>query len=233
MDKVAGVYKSVQWINSLFEKNEKPQFLLDPLTTIVKLAMLKYKTPCTKIRIANNKLSYSEPSMLQGVSRWMMGDSRNNHHFLYLPVLFFCHLKYTTCKLETDGNLDQSVASSLHKVIDIYNKLAIDGLQMLKSTYLDSKNDLVINCLDLYLLMLSSENESSIKQRYEKINSTTKNIYDEFLKCWNKNNIEVLTNLFGELEMKHDDNSFIMKTLEGMENYLEAINYKIDKLRCP
>ena len=227
MDKIATMYKGIQWVSSFFEKTERPNFLLDPLTTIIKLAMLKYKTPYTKIRINQNKLSYSDPTAFQGVSRWLMGDSRNNHHYLYLPVLYFCYLKYNC------GALDEPYSTTLKSVIDFYNELAVDGLQALRTTYLESKNDLVLNCLDLYILMLNSEDETSIKDRYLKINIATKNTYDEFLKCWNQNNIEVLTGLFKELEAKSSDTMFVSKTLEGMEHYLEAINYKIDILRSP
>lgn len=221
MDRFTAVYKGVQWVNSMFDKTERRQFLLDPLTTVVKLAMLKYKTPQTKIRIANYKISYSDPTPFQGVSRWMMGDSRSNYNYLYPPLLYFCHLKY---------NSENSPLPS--ELFDFYNSLVIDGLETLKATYLHGKNDLVLECLDLYLTLLKTEGESSIQDRYKKaINSVGKNTYDEFLKCWNKSNIEVLTNMFKELEMKSEDTAFVNKTLESMENYLEAINSTIDKLR--
>lgn len=239
MERVSAVFQSIKWINELFEKGETPKFLLDPLTTIVKLSMLTHKDPLTKIRVANNKISFSDPSPFQGLDRWLRGDSRTNIHYLYLPLLYFCHLKYLSHSAAKDSRSDSQNVNSLgsglglSEVMDFYNDLAVAGIHALKQTYLTNKNDLVINCLDLYLLMLTSEDESSIRQRYDKINTTTKNIYEEFLKCWNRTNIEVITNLFRELDQKRGDSSFVNKTLEVVDNYLEAINYKINGLRDP
>lgn len=229
MERVSVVFQSIKWINELFERGDTPKFLLDPLTTLIKLSILTYKEPLTKIRVANNKISFSEPSFFQGIDRWMRGDSRTNIHYLYLPILFFCRLK----NLSQPGLGAEPLNLGLGEVIDYYNDLAVTGLQALKETYLKSRNDLVINCLDLYLLMLTSEDETNIKQRYDKINTTTKNTYDEFLKCWNKTNIDVITNLFKELDQKKDDACFVNKTLEAIDSYLEAINYKINGLRDP
>jgi len=226
------VYDSIRWIYSfLVEKNGKPKYLLDPLTTIVKLSMLAYKIPSTKIWIANHKLSFSEPSPLQGLGRWMMGGKREHIHYLYPSLLYFCHLKYSAANIGSGS--EDGLSETLREVIDFYNRLVIAGLQALKLTYSDSKSDEVATCLDLYLPMLASEDETCIGARYERMNTTTKKVYDEFLKCWNKTNIEVITNLFKELEQRSDDPNFVAKTLEVLDNYLEAINFKIDKLRDP
>ena len=182
----------------------------------------------TKIRICNNKISNSDPSLFQGMNRWIMGDSRTNIHYLYLPILYFCYLKY-----ESQNNPQLSIPTTLAKVVDQFNKLAIDGLQELKRTYTDSQNDLVINCLDLYLLMLSSEDENSIRQRYEKVVVTTKKTYEEFLKCWKPKNIELIMDLFDELEKESKNEFFVQKTLDMIDCYLEAINHTINHLRDP
>jgi hypothetical protein len=227
MESLNQVYKSVQWINTLFDTKERPKYLLDPLTTVIKLSMLQYKSSKTKIRIANNKIAFSEASFFQGINRWMGGDSRSNIHYLYLPILYFCYLKYE-CQHSTEN-----IPHNFSVVVEIFNKLVIDGLQELKKTYLDSQNDLVINCLDLYLLMLSSEDEPSIRQRYDKMNVTTKNTYEEFLKCWRPKNIEIIKELFDELDKENKNAIFVEKTLEMIDSYLDAINHSIDRLREP
>ena len=220
--------KSIQWINGLLENREQPKYLLDPLTSIVKLAMLQYKCLHTKIRIYNNKISYSDPTFFQPLNRWMMGDSRANIHYLYLPILYFCYLKYDCLK-----NNDNPMSPSLIKVTEIFNEAAVKGLQALKVTYQHSKNDLVINCLDLYLLMLGSEDEPSIRKRYETANITTKKTYEEFLKCWTPNNVEVLLRLFEELRDRSDNREYVEKNLKVVDDYLEAINHSINGLRDP
>ena len=50
--------------------------LLEPLSVMIYLAILNYKKEGTKITIYNNKLHFSEPDYIQGVSRWMYGTNR-------------------------------------------------------------------------------------------------------------------------------------------------------------
>lgn len=228
MDSFLNVYKGIQWINTIFEKSEKPHFLFDPITTVIKLSMLVYKKPLTKIRVTQSKISFCDPSLFQGMNRWFNGDSRNNIHCLYWPILYFCYFKYNL-----QINSDEESLHSLKQIVDHFGSLIIEGLQCLKTTYCNSKNDLVINCLDLYLIMLSSEDEKSIQLRYNKLNGPAKNLFDEFLKCWQSTNIEIMINLFRDLEKKKDDELFVQKTLDVIDGYLDTVNLEIDKLREP
>ena len=63
--------------------------MLDPITTVLRLGILKYKPECTKIGVANNKLTFYEPTVYQGIYRWWSGDSRTDIQYLYLPLLYF------------------------------------------------------------------------------------------------------------------------------------------------
>ena len=237
MESLNNVYKSIQWINSLFENKERPKYLLDPLTTIIKLAMLKYKTPLTKICIFNNEISFSDPSPFQGINRWRQGASRINIHYLYLPILYFCYLKYacqSTQQVQPDlPDSDLTIPDVFKNVVEQFNQLAIDGLLELKRTYVDSQNDLVINCLDLYLLMLTSEDENSIKQRYEKVNITTKNTYVEFMKCWRESFINLIKQMFDLLQIEPASVVFNGQILKSIDDCLVGINHFINQLREP
>lgn len=231
MESIGYLYRGVQWFNCIFEPREQPKFLLDPLTTIVKIAMLKYRESKTKIYIYNNNIFYSEPNYLQGVNRWVKGASRNDLNHLFLPILYFCYLKHQ-CK-QTESSCTIQIPSNFRSVVDQLNDLVLDGIQALKNTYVNNQSDLVINCLDLYALMLSSETEPEIKKKYDKINVTSKNTYEEFLKCWKPENIELVKKLFDELETGHQDMYFVNKSLDILDTYLDAINHNINHLREP
>lgn len=230
MDSVFNIYKSLQWINTIFEKPDKPHFLFDPLTTVIKLSMLVYKSPLTKIRISQQKISFCDPNPFQGINRWFNGDSRTNIHCLYWPILYFCYLKYILQRTSAD---ESPHGQALKQMVDYFSQLIIDGLLCLKTTYCNNKNDLVINCLDLYLIMLGSEDENSIQLRYNKLNGPAKNLFEEFLKCWQWSNMEIIINLFRDLEKKRDDELFVQKTLDVIDSYLDTINLEINKLRDP
>ena len=229
MDSINNVYRSIQWLSSYFDNREKPKFLLDPLTTIIKISMLKYKSANTKIRICEHKVYFSEPGYVQGLKRWIMGDSRSNIHYLYLPILYFCHMRQGIESQKEGRDLDISPT-----IIQKLTRLTIAGLQELKKTYVtDNQKDLVIGCLDLYLMMLRDEGGSQLDEKYNKINTTTKKTYEEFLKCWRKENVEIISQLFDETEKVQQNEFFVSSTLNMIDSYLDGINHSIDKLRDP
>ena len=59
---------------------------LEPLTTLIKLAILNYKREGTKISIYNNSLYLQEPSYYQGLVRYYYSDSRCDLLKLELPI---------------------------------------------------------------------------------------------------------------------------------------------------
>lgn len=227
MDSINKLYTGIQWINSFYDNKEKPKQLLDPITTIMKICILKYKDSNTKIRINDSKIFFSEPSLFQGVNRWIKGDSRSNIHYLFTPILYFAYLKYL-CRQKNSSNYEE-IPETLREHIGFFNNLAIEGINALKRTYNDGDN--VNKCLELYYILLTSDDDT-IKQQYETVIITTKNTYREFLKCWKSSNIQVLKDLFNDMEKDKTNHYLVDKTLETIESYLETINHSIDQLRC-
>ena len=67
--------------------NSKPDSIIDPLTCIIRLAVLEFKPENTKISIANNRIRYCDPTILQGPLRWGNGDNREDIHNIYNPII--------------------------------------------------------------------------------------------------------------------------------------------------
>jgi len=78
-------YKSVEDM-FLSQKKEK-NLILEPLCVIFRLAILKYKPPYTKLSIRDNSIVYQENTYSQGFIRMMEGDTREDLHNLYHPIL--------------------------------------------------------------------------------------------------------------------------------------------------
>ena len=79
------LYKSAEdmFMNQKKEKN----LILEPLCVVFRLAILKYKPPKTKLSIRDNSIIYQEPTYNQGLIRMMEGDTREDLHNLYHPIL--------------------------------------------------------------------------------------------------------------------------------------------------
>jgi hypothetical protein len=63
----------------------KKQSILEPICCILRLGLLQYKDPGTKISIVNNSISFQSPGMFQGIMRQLSGDTREDIHNLYNP----------------------------------------------------------------------------------------------------------------------------------------------------
>ena len=73
-------------VKYLFNKEVK-HYVLDPLTCIIRCAILSFKPKGTKISICENKISFCDPTFLQGTIRWGSGDKREDLHNIYQPIL--------------------------------------------------------------------------------------------------------------------------------------------------
>jgi len=72
--------------NSLNLRN----YMLDPLSVIVKLAILASKPVGTKICIYNNVMVFQPPGLFQGLCRVIYNVNKTDLHFMYNPIQLAC-----------------------------------------------------------------------------------------------------------------------------------------------
>ena len=135
----------------LFKKNDPSNSIIDPLTCVVRLSLLKYKPHGTKISVRENQISYNEPCILQGPMRWTFGDCRDDLHNLFNPLkkgLEWFNLKNS----------------------EIYGlfSFCVEGLRCLKNTY--DKNSIISHSLDHYISII--ELQISTIERKQSRNNT-------------------------------------------------------------
>lgn len=65
-------------------------YLLDPLSVIIKLAILASKPVGTKVCIQNNVLSFQEPGPFQALCRIVHKLNKTDLHFMYNPIHIAC-----------------------------------------------------------------------------------------------------------------------------------------------
>ena len=61
-------------------------YVLDPLTCLMRLAMISFLPDGTKISINQNRVTYSNAGFFQGPVRWVTGDTRDDLHNLHNPI---------------------------------------------------------------------------------------------------------------------------------------------------
>jgi hypothetical protein len=120
-----------------FNKNINfTQFLLDPLSVIVKLAIISNKPVGTKFRISDNTMLLQEPGIWQGIVRGYFRSDKNEIIYLYNPIqqacLHFLNTRFT------------DKTPNIVKLFICANR----GLDKLKETYSDCP--MVVICLHFY-----------------------------------------------------------------------------------
>lgn len=66
-------------------------YLLDPLSVIVKLAILASKPVGTKVCIQNNMVSFQDPGPFQAICRLVYNLNKTDLHFMYNPIHLACN----------------------------------------------------------------------------------------------------------------------------------------------
>tara|TARA_Y100000389_G_C17355460_1_gene460828 strand:+ start:331 stop:1032 length:702 start_codon:yes stop_codon:yes gene_type:complete len=206
-----GAYK---WVHDKVGKdNSPPNQVLEPFSTLLKLAIISYKPDGVKIAISNNKLYIQETGLSQPILRYAYGNNREEIHHLLKPLMRCIDLY----------PLDENDELNL-----IY-KQAIEGLKKLKISY---NNELSTVCftIDLYIQILqqtlseksvyvhSYDNSQSLSGLSLSTN-TRLNLEKIFEGIWNKNDISLVSSMFISVSTAIDCRDSYLK---GIENIIKA-----------
>ena len=136
-----GRIKEIDILSYFLNKSDKKS-ILDPLTCIIRLAVLSFKPIGTKISVYENRISYNDPCVLQGPVRWSYGDKRGDLHNLYNPI--------KKALIWYDIN-DEEIKGIV--------KFTINGINNLKKSY--DPNSIITHSLDHYITLLTKKSDNN------------------------------------------------------------------------
>jgi hypothetical protein len=117
-------------------------YLLDPLSVIIKLAILACKPVGTKICIQNNVISFQDPGIFQGLCRMIYHLNKTDLHFMYNPIQLACSHFLSAAAVKTRPRM---------RNLFIY---AQRGLENLMSTY--RSNSTIRHSLNYYHAIIAN-----------------------------------------------------------------------------
>lgn len=180
--------EAIQGLNNIFTKKETVRNsslqLLEPLSSVTRLAMLSFEDVGTKIAIYNNSITLQAPGLTQGVMRSIYGNKRNELHNLYKPIIM------ATQYYDSIKNDD------IRTIFDY----AVIGLEKLAKTYSEHENDIVCHSIKLYKDILGDPKKS--KEILKKVSEgdVTIPLYEQFNELWNEEQIIIIASLLKEAE---------------------------------
>lgn len=201
------------------EKDEKEinnkQYILDPLSVIIKLSILSKKTSGSKICIYNNVLFIHENNMLQPFIRYIYKNNKNNIQYLYNPIYIACN-NYLTESFIKDHPYIKKIFMNAQK-----------GLKELINTY--SENTIIVHALYYYYNIIESYlTNKSLKNAFIDDYLTqyyTEDVIKKISSVWNTDKIKIILELCDYLDRDYQ----YSKNIKCLEEFMIIIDDDIKK----
>lgn len=191
-------------------------FILDPLSVIIKLAIISNKPVGTKLRIDNNIIYLQEPGPFQAVCRYVLKSNKTDIQYIYNPIELACN-KYLT----------KTVIQQHPKIKDLF-KCAQNGILRLIETY---KSCSVMRiCLNYYLSLIANyldeKNNDSLFRKDGMSPFYTLEILEKLSKIWTQEKIKIVLNLTTFLSSDESAET----NVKSLETIIDGIDKQVNQL---
>jgi len=136
---------------------EKMDMILEPLQSMIQLALLSVFPTGTKLHIQENILYLQSPTLTQPISRWCHSDKKDDLYFLYAVIKRF--IKWYNPAV----NKKSPLSAELYQLI---TSMGIEGLNQLYKTYSSSDSNTVIHVIQMYKNLLEYNNDKIMMDEY-------------------------------------------------------------------
>ena len=191
-------------------------FILDPLSVIVKLAILSNKPVGTKLLIQNNVIYFQEPGPFQSISRMFYKTNKTDLQYIYNPLNIACLHFLSKTSVEKIPRMKQlfiCAQNGLKKLIETYKTCSILTLTL----------NYYYAILNNHIQQIYNENmfiKDSFTCYY------TPDICEKLNKQWSDEKIKVVLDIITFLT-KCDDSSSNAKSLETIIDGIDENTKKI------
>jgi len=199
-----------------------PSFVMDPLSIIVKLAIVGKKPQKTKISIMNHSIIIHEPGFFQGIVRYYNNSTKQDLHYLQAPIEAAC-VKYI---------IEKTYAVQRELMVSLFHN-AVIGLEKLSETY--KQDSMVVLCINHYINLI--HNSISINSMIANKDNTYHEKYynDIFIEkmnnIWSPEKVDVVLRL-ADCISKPKSNSGSIRSLETFIEGIDNEVYNILKNDC-
>lgn len=164
-------------------------YLLDPLSVIIKLAILGNKPIGTKLLIQNNVVYFQEPGFFQSITRFYYSTNKTDLQYMYNPIYIACLTflsKESVAKTPRLKNLFINALAGLKNLIETYKSCSI--LTLCLNYYYAIIKNYIENTQNDYLFY-----KDGLTSLY------TKELTDNLNNQWSQEKIKVILDLISFL----------------------------------
>ena len=190
-------------------------YVLDPLSVIIKLAIIGNKPIGTKIRIYNNVIYLQEPGFFQSFCRYFLNSNKTDIQFLYNPIELAC-VNY----------LNENSIKQNPKIKELF-KCAQNGILKLIETY--KVCSVMRICLNHYISLINNyldETHINLFKNDDMTHYYTNDIQTKLYKLWTPEKIKIILNITTFLS-QDDSAETNVKSLETIMDGIDRQVYTI------
>lgn len=191
-------------------------FVLDPLSVIVKLAIISNKPIGTKFRVHQHNILIQETGLWQSTVRMYFGNNKTEIQYLYNPIFLAC-CQYLSLKF----------VDKTPNICKLF-KAAIKGLENLKETY--KSCPIIVLCLNYYICLVENHLEQFFNETLFKNDMMTPFYKNENMALlasyWNSDRIKIVLDIIEFLHKEYAASNYV-QSLEIFMNNTDADVVKI------
>ena len=190
-------------------------YVLDPLSVIIKLAILGNKPVGTKICIQDNVIYFQEPGIFQGLCRYILHTNKTDLQFMYNPI-------YIACK----HYLSPEYVKKTPRIKSLFT-CAQEGIHRLTETY--KSCSIIQLCLNYYYAIINNALcccETDIFIRDIMTHLYSKELVEKMNAMWTPDKINVILNLIDFLVK----DAYPANNVKSLENIIDNMDLDMRRL---
>ena len=161
--------------------------ILEPLQSMLQLALLSICPVGTKLRIKENILYLQMPNIAQPIVRWYNADKKDDLYFLYAVIKRFITWYNPTL------NNTSLMSMELYQLIIT---MSIEGLNNLFKTYTASDSNTVIHVIQMYKNLLEYNNDKIMIEDYivdgDKNKINIDEVFEKIITIYDENILSII-----------------------------------------
>ena len=197
------------------KQKDKVDMILEPLQSMIQLALLSVCPVGTKLRIKENILYLQMPNIAQPIIRWYNADKKDDLYFLYAVIKRFITWYNSALNAKSIMSLE------LYQLIIT---MSIQGLDNLFKTYTVSDSNTVIHVIQMYKNLLEYNNDKIMIEDYIVDGENRINIDEVFEKIISIYDENILQVIYYSLLQAQAETEYMNKN-----NVIDGVNMILNK----
>ena len=191
-------------------------FVLDPLSVIIKLAIIGNKPVGTKILISKNIMYFQEPGPFQALCRVFFKTNKTDLQYMYNPIELACK-----------QFLSKEFVKGTPRIKNLFT-CAQNGIKRLIETY--KTNSIICLTLNYFNVIITNHVEQTYNETiFNKDGMTslyTKELLEQLNNYWSQEKIKVVLDLITFLTNDKSASS----NVKSLENIMETNDIELSKI---